>query len=96
MSSNWMQDPGLSLPRLDLKKSKFRIFCPDTFVDFCLGFPSGPQTFQPNSANCYRTLLRHVQNFWPDLIRTYLGVLRGLSGVLQTTMLLLRSSPGQR
>ena len=35
MSSNRMQDPGLSLPRLDPQKSKFRIFCPDTFVDFC-------------------------------------------------------------
>ena len=35
MSSNWMQDPGLSLPRLDPKKSKFHIFCEDTFVDFC-------------------------------------------------------------
>ena len=29
------EDPGLSLPRLVPKKSKFRVLCPDNFVVFC-------------------------------------------------------------
>ena len=40
-----MQDPGLSLPRLDPKKSKIRIFSPVTFVFVLSGLTLAYQLF---------------------------------------------------
>ncbi|KAF8807123.1 PP2C-domain-containing protein, partial [Phlegmacium glaucopus] len=43
--TNALQDPGLSLPRLDPKKSKFRVFCPNGFGQFLSRFTLGYQKF---------------------------------------------------
>ena len=91
------QDPGLSLPRLDPKKSKFRGSCPDTFGRFVSGFTLAYQLLKnfvrtpdlafpnPKISPDAQILPPGAPNSWLEHAKTtYRGILSIYGGILST------------